>query len=379
MRVARPAPAHLGGDFRGFGGWRRGRLWMHRHSSREPGARRERRQIADGRQPRVILRRKHRRAVFVDPVDEFRSRAKIAPQPQRLQAQRAHALVAGAQEQAHLGFAELVDRLHRIAHREQRAPVTRLPAGGQRAQQLELLKRGILEFIDEDVADGAAATQGQIRRLALLGQCSTRRRRDRREVDTPLRGELELQLRRCEPQQLRQGRKGRRVRGGNADIGQCQQLPDQLTGGGQLRERGDPFGQLPLLLPVFREQPLVLVPGAPPLARRRHCERAHAAPARQLVGQRARRAAPGKHCRIHGVARGAQGARRVPGQIRPLLEERSRQPGSGRRQPPLDQRAQACGNALCKRGLRVAARSGQHPRQPVRTPLQHQHQQRLES
>ncbi len=56
-------------------------------------------------------------------------------------------------EEPHLGAAEAVDRLHRIADGEQRAPVAALPAGGQPADQLELRERRVLEFVDQQVLE----------------------------------------------------------------------------------------------------------------------------------------------------------------------------------------------------------------------------------
>src|SRR5256885_7015971 len=56
--------------------------------------------------------------------------------------------ISRADEQADLRVAEAVDRLHRIAHDEQRAPIALLPGGGEGFEQLELRQRGVLELID---------------------------------------------------------------------------------------------------------------------------------------------------------------------------------------------------------------------------------------
>ena len=61
-------------------------------------------------------------------------RAEIAPQDEDLDRHVADATAClRLEEQPHLGVAEAVDRLHRIADREQRAAVARLPARGQPA------------------------------------------------------------------------------------------------------------------------------------------------------------------------------------------------------------------------------------------------------
>ena len=67
-----------------------------------------------------------------------------------------------AQIQTDLGLAEAVDGLHRVADHEQRAPVARLPAGSELGQQFMLAHRGILEFIDQQVANAVIEMQGQI-------------------------------------------------------------------------------------------------------------------------------------------------------------------------------------------------------------------------
>ena len=69
-------------------------------------------------------------------------------------------------EEPHLGVAEAVDRLHRIADREQRAAVAGLPAGGQPAQELELRERRVLELVDQQVIDACVEREQQVGRRA---------------------------------------------------------------------------------------------------------------------------------------------------------------------------------------------------------------------
>ena len=54
---------------------------------------------------------------------------------------------------AHLGVAEAVDRLHRVADGEQRAAVAGLPSRRSAAQQLHLRDRRVLELVDEQVLE----------------------------------------------------------------------------------------------------------------------------------------------------------------------------------------------------------------------------------
>ena len=70
----------------------------------------------------------------------------------------------GFDEDAHLGFAKAVDRLHRIADGEQRAPVTGLPSRGEPAQKLELRERRVLEFVDQQMIDPKIEREQQVGR-----------------------------------------------------------------------------------------------------------------------------------------------------------------------------------------------------------------------
>ncbi len=61
------------------------------------------------------------------------------------------------------GLTELIDRLHRVAHREQRVPVARLPRRRQRGKQLVLSDRRVLELVDQHVLAATAPCAGRDR------------------------------------------------------------------------------------------------------------------------------------------------------------------------------------------------------------------------
>ncbi len=94
---------------------------------------------------------KDMRETLVDPVDDARVRAVVAEQAQVFQANVADAVRPHAQEEADIGLAETVDRLHRVADHEQGAPVGRRPAACQLFQQFDLEWAGVLEFVDQQM------------------------------------------------------------------------------------------------------------------------------------------------------------------------------------------------------------------------------------
>ena len=117
-RITRAARAHQRADLRRLLVRRLTGYRVHLHAALQCGSCRERGQIADRRQARIVMRRKHLHTKAIHPVDERRCGAEIAAQLQCRKTQRADAQLARAQEQTDLGLAELVDRLHRIADRK---------------------------------------------------------------------------------------------------------------------------------------------------------------------------------------------------------------------------------------------------------------------
>ena len=369
-RLARPALAHQRADLRRLAVSRLAGYRMHMHAAVQSDACRERGQIADRRQARIVRGRKYLRAEAIHPVDERRRGAEVAAQLERRETQRADALVARAQEQADLGLAELVDRLHRITDRKQRAAIARLPARGERAQQFKLVEGGILKFIDQHVADRVATAQRQVGRLPLLGQAGARRAGDCREIHAPLRRELELQLGRCVPQQQRQRRERRRVFRRNRHIGEREQLVEGRERSGNFSERCHPFPDRALLVLVLGPEAVVLVPLLAPLARAGDRQSAHEAPAGQVFGRATQRTSG---------ERLLPRVRRVHGQRRAALEERRGQAGQRAAQAPGDHRGETGGDPRLQLRATTGAVGHQDPRQPVGALGQHQDQQLFEA
>ncbi len=118
---------------------------------------------------------KHR----VDPVDNRRLRAEVAGQ---IEADDRNAGDAPGrlclEEDADLGLAEAVDRLHRIADGEQRAPVARFPAGREPRDQFAVGPRRVLELVDEQVRQPVVDGQQQVAGIVGIAerrQCAQRR------------------------------------------------------------------------------------------------------------------------------------------------------------------------------------------------------------
>ncbi len=98
----------------------------------------------------------------VDPVHHRGVGTEIGVQFDNFQWQCAELPVADELgEDPHIGLAKGVDRLLWIADQKQRAAVARLPAFGELLQQGDLAGRGVLHFIDQQMADlGIALEQG---------------------------------------------------------------------------------------------------------------------------------------------------------------------------------------------------------------------------
>ena len=138
--------------------------------------------------------RKHARERGVDPVDDGRRAAEVALQREAPQPHRADAALLREQEQRHVGVAKPIDRLHRIADEEQRAPVVGLPTRRQQLEQPALRLRGVLELVDEQVLDAPIEREQQLRRRVDLAERALRRECKLDEVDgAPLR-ERDLEL-----------------------------------------------------------------------------------------------------------------------------------------------------------------------------------------
>jgi hypothetical protein len=106
------------------------------------------------------------------------------------------------EEQADIGFAEAVDRLHRIADQEHRAAIVRRPARGQLLEQREVTVRGVLELVDQYVADAVIQRQGEIGRGVFTPERLACRVGDLRVVHLTALGEHQSQACRGDGQDL---------------------------------------------------------------------------------------------------------------------------------------------------------------------------------
>ena len=151
--------------------------------------------IGHGPDDRVLPRRHHSRKGRVDPLDDARLRTEVRAQLERLQCNRADSRAPGLQEKPHLGLAEPVDRLHRVADRKQGTPVLRFPSLGEPRHQFVLADGSVLELVDQQVADAIVKREGQVGGLAFRTQRTQRALGDLRKIHLATRLENELELR----------------------------------------------------------------------------------------------------------------------------------------------------------------------------------------
>ncbi len=153
------------------------------------------RAVGDGSRRRIAAPGQQLRKRLVDPFDDARLRAEVVGKVEEIRLQFAYADVGDFQEQAHFRLAETVDGLHRVAHQEQTAAVALLPARGQRAQQVQLGLAGVLEFVDEQMADRGVQLQQQFARIVGAAQRGRGALRDFDEIHLARVGEAQPQLR----------------------------------------------------------------------------------------------------------------------------------------------------------------------------------------
>ena len=89
------------------------------------------------------------RESLIDPLDNFSTGAVVARQAQTSERNIADTVFPDAQEQADIGLAKAVDRLHWVADDEQRAAVVALPTSGQARQQIDLRGASVLKLINQ--------------------------------------------------------------------------------------------------------------------------------------------------------------------------------------------------------------------------------------
>src|SRR5208337_303276 len=127
--------------------------------------------------------------------DQIALRAEIAREDERFERDAAEAtLLLGGDEQLHLGVAEAVDRLHRVADEEQRPAIAARPAGGQAFDQLDLRARGVLKLVHEQMLDTRIEREQEVRRRIAALQRAQGDQRRLVEIDRALLREYGLEL-----------------------------------------------------------------------------------------------------------------------------------------------------------------------------------------
>jgi hypothetical protein len=162
------------------------------------------RAVLHGALLRIVASGEHARKHRVHPLDDMGKGAEIRFEAQRLEPQAPEPLLLQADEQTDLRLPEAIDRLHRVAHAEQRATVAVGPARRQTLQQVELAERRVLELVDQDVLQSVVERECEIGRVVGRTERAQRAQRDFDIVRLALRLEHELQLRHCRGQQLEQ-------------------------------------------------------------------------------------------------------------------------------------------------------------------------------
>ncbi len=139
---------------------------------------------SDRASPRVAAAGEDAREHVVDPRDQSGVRAEVPREDEALDRNARHLLLRlGFDEDAHLGFAKAIDRLHRVADGEQGVPVTGLPSRGEQTQKLELCERCVLEFVDQQMIDPKIEREQQVGRPFLAAEGGERAQHALREVE----------------------------------------------------------------------------------------------------------------------------------------------------------------------------------------------------
>ena len=154
---------------------------------------------------RVFVRRKHVGKRSVHPIDQALLGAKVSRQGQRLERDTTDAPVSlSGKKQADIGFAEAVNRLHRVADDKQGTAIAGRPTLGKPLDQLVLCERRILELVQEQVLDPHVEREQQLGGPLLRGQGAQRDQRRFRVIDGIFPGEHELQPGHRVPQHIEQ-------------------------------------------------------------------------------------------------------------------------------------------------------------------------------
>ncbi len=130
----------------------------------------------------------------IHPVHDGWTGAEINRQREGDRPDGADPALPGLKKEADLRFTKSVNRLHGIAHQEQRPSVIRAPVPDQPGQQAILALGGILKLIDEQVADLIVQSAGQVGWGLVRTQRGPRPDGDLREVDAPFLAKDEPEL-----------------------------------------------------------------------------------------------------------------------------------------------------------------------------------------
>jgi hypothetical protein len=93
---------------------------------------------------------------LVEPLHQRRLGAEVRAERERFQLNAADAFLAGLEEQADVGFAEAINRLHRVADQKESAAVPGLPTRRQLLEQIVLGVGGVLKLVDQQVLNAIA-------------------------------------------------------------------------------------------------------------------------------------------------------------------------------------------------------------------------------
>ncbi len=169
------------------------------------GAARHERPVANRPLRTIVFDRKHAFESLVDPRHHLGAGAVVQAQAQAGERQVIDTLLGHLKKQADIRLAETINRLHRIAHAKQRAPVFRRPALRELPQQFDLRRAGVLKLIHQQVLDTVVQFQRQIGRrpggILERGQCACRHLD---EIDLPRFLEHHPQLGCRQVEQLRE-------------------------------------------------------------------------------------------------------------------------------------------------------------------------------
>jgi hypothetical protein len=122
---------------------------------------------------------------MVDPGHHRRIRSKIAGQTLHIELDGAEPVLRQVEKGSHFRLTETINRLHRIADAEDTAPIVSLPARRELLHQIELRRRGVLEFVEQEMLQPVIESQAEVGGRVRSSERAQRRHRDGREIHRP--------------------------------------------------------------------------------------------------------------------------------------------------------------------------------------------------